>query len=199
MSQSRDLELMYEISAMRFIDRSWVQYHRPNVANVAEHTFRVAWIAQILALREGADVGKVLRMALIHDVGKSRAGDAHWMNRSYVKRDEGRAIADTTAGTCAGDDSPSLWDEFKHGKTLEAQIVRDADNLDVDLEFRERREDWHFATTEDDLRRQVFEHKLLTDSAKDIWQEIQDSDPHRWYVDIYHTPEQLGEVGAAER
>jgi putative hydrolase of HD superfamily len=197
MSKTRDLDVLYELGALRFIERSWRQFHSPNVQNVAEHTLRVAWIAQVLAIREGADVGHATRMALMHDVGKSRAGDAHWLNRGYLKRDETKAIRDTTTGSALERDAVELWKEFKAGETPEAKIVRDADNLDADLEFRERREDWHFARTEDDVRRKVFEEKLNTATAKQLWQEIQDSDPHRWYVDIYHRPEQLGEVGAA--
>jgi putative hydrolase of HD superfamily len=194
----RDLDFLYEMGTLRFIDRVWRQFHSPNVANVAEHTLRVCWTAEVLAAREGADRGRVVRMAMVHDLGKTRAGDAHWLNRAYLKRDETKAIADSTAGTSVEDDAKALWKEFKAGETLEAKIVKDADNLDVDLEFRERREDWHFARTEDDIRKKVFEDKLFTASAKQLWEEIQASDPHRWYVDVYHTPEQLGEVGAAQ-
>jgi putative hydrolase of HD superfamily len=198
MSHSRDLDFLFEVGALRFKDRVWVQFHRPNVANVAEHTLRVAWIAQLLAAREGADVGKVLQMAMVHDVGKSRAGDAHWLNRAYIKRDESKAIADTTANTSVGPVSNELWKEFKAGGTIEAKIVKDADNLDVDLEFRERRDDWNFARREDHVRRNVFEHKLYTDSAKELWQEIQSSDPHRWYVEVYDELAKSGAVGATE-
>jgi 5'-deoxynucleotidase YfbR-like HD superfamily hydrolase len=91
-----------------------------------------------------------------------------------------------------------LWAEFKAGQSLEAKIVKDADNLDVDLEFAERKDDWHFARTEDDIRRQVYETKLYTKTARSLWNEIQLSDPHKWYVDVYHRPEQLGEVGASQ-
>jgi 5'-deoxynucleotidase YfbR-like HD superfamily hydrolase len=198
MNNERDLELLYELGTLRYMNRVWKQFGGPNVANVAEHTLRVAWIAQILAVRERADVGKVLRMALMHDLGKTRAGDAHWLNRAYVKRDEGNAIAASTTDTAVADDAPVLWDEFKAGKTLEAKIVKDADNLDVDLEFRERREDWPFARTNDDIRQAVYTKKLRTNTAKQLWQDIQTSDPSHWYVEVFHTPEAIGELGAAE-
>jgi putative hydrolase of HD superfamily len=197
MGNVRDLDFLYEVGCLRHIDRVWVQFHRPNVANVAEHTMRVAWIAQVLAALEGADIGRVVRMALVHDLGKSRAGDGHWMNRPYMKRDETQAIAATGTGTSLEAGSNELWAEFKAAKTLEGRIVKDADNLDVDLELRELRSEWYFATASGKLRRQVFEQKLFTQSAKELWQEIQDSDPHRWYVDEFN---RLGdrEVGAAE-
>lgn len=197
MANDRDLDFLYEVGCLRNMDRVWVQFHRPNVANVAEHIMRVAWIAQVLAAREGADAGKVVRMALVHDLGKSRAGDGHWMNRPYMKRDETKAIAATAAGTSVEADANELWAEFKAAKTLEAQIVKDADNLDVDLEMHERRGEWHFATASEKLRKHVFEQKLFTQSAKDLWQEIQDSDPHRWYVDEFNRLSDR-EVGAAE-
>jgi putative hydrolase of HD superfamily len=198
MSDARDVELLYELGTLRFMDRAWVQFGGPNVANVAEHAFRVAWIAQILAIREGADVGRVLQMALVHDLGKTRAGDAHWLNRSYVKRDEGKAIAAATGATTMADSGPPLWAEFKAGETLEAQIVKDADNLDVDLEFCERREDWPFARTNGDIRQAVYERKLQTKTAKQLWRAVQGSDPAHWYVEVFHTPEAIGKLGAAE-
>lgn len=198
MSNKRDVDFLYEVGTLRYLDRAWVQFGGANAANVAEHTVRVLWIAQILALREGADIGKVLRMALVHDLGKARAGDGHWLNRAHMKRDEGKAIAATTHETGMAEDAATLWVEFKAGKTLEAQIVKDADNLDADVEFRERREDWPFARANDDVRRKVYETKLHTAAAREMWEAIQDSDPQRWYMEVFHTPEEIGELGAAE-
>ena len=151
----QDLELLYEVCTLRHIARNWKQFGGPNVCNVAEHVFRVSWISQVLCEREKADMGRVLQLALIHDLGKTRTGDAHWMNRSYITRDEGRAIQDAARGTAMENVAGALWDEFKEAKTLEARIVKDADNLDVDMEFSEHRHDWPFASTEDDLRQET--------------------------------------------
>ena len=197
MANERDLDFLYEVGCLRHMDRVWVQFQRPNVANVAEHILRVAWIAQVLAMREGADAGKAVRMAMVHDLGKSRAGDGHWINREYMKRDETKSVAATATNTSVEADTNELWTEFEEAKTLEARIVKDADNLDTDLELRERRDEWHFGQDMVKVRRKVFDHKLYTRSAKELWQEIQDSDPHRWYVDEYNRLADR-ELGAAE-
>jgi putative hydrolase of HD superfamily len=193
----RDLDFLYEVGCLRHMDRVWVQFQRPNVANVAEHTMRVAWIAEVLAHREGADVGRVVRMALVHDLGKSRAGDGHWINREYMKRDETKAIAATVRATVMEAATNELWTEFKTARSLEARIVKDADNLDTDIELHERQDEWRFGKEMGSVRRRVFEQKLFTESAKQLWQQVQESDPHRWYASEFN---RLGgeEVGAAE-
>ena len=44
------------------------------------HTLRVAWIATIIAKNESnADLAKVVKMALVHDIAESRTGDTHYL------------------------------------------------------------------------------------------------------------------------
>ena len=49
MSQKRDLELLYEMGCLRFINRAWSQFLGSKFANLAEHHFRVIWLSKILA------------------------------------------------------------------------------------------------------------------------------------------------------
>ncbi len=181
----RDLELLFELGAMRFIDRQWVQFYGPNVQNLAEHTLRVVWIAMIIAIRERQDVAKVVKLALIHDIGESRTGDANWFNKHYLVRDETKAVVDMLHDTTLETDGLLLWRELEARESIESKIVKDADNLDVDLEFREQHEHWKFARSMDRLRRNMYEHDLYTATAKRLWLEMQSSDPHKWYQDVY--------------
>jgi len=45
----RDVEFLFEVGTLRLIDRTWRQFGGANFANVAEHTFRVMWIAALIA------------------------------------------------------------------------------------------------------------------------------------------------------
>jgi putative hydrolase of HD superfamily len=100
MKASKDLNLLFEISAFRFVDRTWKQFLNPQAANNMEHSFRVAWIALYLARREKvADTEKVMKMALLHDLSESRTGDAHYVARQYITRNEDLAIEDMFKGT----------------------------------------------------------------------------------------------------
>ncbi len=186
MGTSRDLDLLYELGAMRFIDRQWVQFYGPNVQNVAEHTLRVAWIAIVIALYEQADAGKVLQLALMHDIGESRTGDANWFNKAYLHRDETKAVKHMLADTVLAGEGTKWWRELAAMETLEAKIVKDADRLDVDMEFREQRDAWKFARSMGTLRENMFVNDLYTETARSLWLGIQDSDPHKWYLNVYH-------------
>ncbi|MBI4363505.1 MAG: HD domain-containing protein, partial [Candidatus Doudnabacteria bacterium] len=82
MSLKRDLELLYEIGAFRFVNRTWVQMLSPEFASTTEHTYRVMWLSLIIAKYEGVtNYEKILKMALVHDLPESRTGDVHYVSR----------------------------------------------------------------------------------------------------------------------
>ena len=75
-TQKRDLEFIYEMGSLRFIERAWKRYLNPDFQNLAEHHLRVAWIALVLANKEGVkNTDKVLKFAIMHDIAESRTGD----------------------------------------------------------------------------------------------------------------------------
>jgi putative hydrolases of HD superfamily len=179
----RDVSLLYEIGSLRFIDRTWKQFF-PNPQNLAEHHFRVAWIALTLARMEGVtNTDKILKMALVHDISESRTGDVNYLQRQYVTRDEKKGIKDMLSETVLEDEFYALWKEYEERKSIEAKIVKDADNLDPDFELQESKArgfpdipDWQM------IRQQVSEKKLYTKSAKKLWKEMQSVSPHDWHT-----------------
>ena len=130
--------MLFEISAVRRIDRTWKQFFGQEVSNDAEHTFRVAWIALTLArYEEGVNYEKLLKMALLHDLAESRTGDATSLQKKYTKRKELEAVRDIFSGTVHEKEMTELFEEYEKRETIEARLVKDADHLDVDLELRE--------------------------------------------------------------
>lgn len=188
MSIHRDLELLYELGSMRFIARTWRQFLGADFANETEHTFRVVWLALILARNEQKlsacqiDEAKIMKMALVHDLSESRSVDTHYLSRQYVERHEHEALHDTLAETALAD-FLQIYEEYEQRTCIEAKLVKDADNLDVDLELREQSErgitlEKHWQA----MRQQVANTKLYTQAAKDFWQEIKKSKPHDWHL-----------------
>src|SRR4029079_12703063 len=106
--------------------------------NLAEHHLRVIWLSLIIAKYEKADTDKVLKLALVHDIGESRTGDVDYLSRQYVERNEKLAIKDMLQKTALDKEYSDLYKEYAERKTLEAKIVKDADNLDIDLELSEQ-------------------------------------------------------------
>lgn len=151
-------------------------------SNETEHSYRVAWIAMTLASQEGVkDLGKVVRMALVHDVGESRSGDVHYISRMYTKRDEEMAIADVFSDTSLEKDMVALWNDYEERKSIEAKIVKDADNLDVEFELKEQEAKGEKIGKYWKDARLVVYNSLFTKAAKKMWKEVQLSNPHDWH------------------
>ncbi len=149
--------------------------------NVAEHSFGVTMLAFALVRMNGAaDLEKTLKMALFHDLAEARTGDLNYMNKRYAVMDEDRALADAAEGLSFGPELKELWAEWREGATAEARLAADADQLDMILELRrlrtlgsEQAEDWLF-----------YAHKRLkTSEGRALFNEIQVTDPNRWWFE----------------
>lgn len=181
---SRDTEFLFEIGCLRFMPRSWKRFFNPGVANVSEHMLRVIWIAWLLAEYEGAgDKEKILKMALMHDLTESRTGDVDYLSRQYMERKEHKAINDITQGTIFEKELLALWDEYEIRKAIEAKIVKDADNLDVELELVEQEAKNHpIGNLWSKQRRKSVYPKLYTNSARKMWDKIHKSKINDWHL-----------------
>lgn len=183
MNVQRDVELLFEVGALRHIQRTWKQFLNPDFANLSEHTLRVIWIALLIAKHEKfEDTGKLVKMALVHDLSESRSVDVHYVSRQFADRHEDAAIKDTLKNTALEAEFYELWHEAEQKKTLAAQIVKDADNLEVDLELKEQQaRGFTLPAKLQPMRHHVAETKLYTKTAKKLWDQIQTADPNDWH------------------
>jgi putative hydrolase of HD superfamily len=179
----RDIELLYEVGCLRYVQRVWRQFLNPDFANLSEHILRVAWIALIIAQHEKqVDTGKLVKMVLVHDLAESRGVDVHYVSRQFATRHEEAALANTLQGTTIEQEFLTLNQEYEERKTLEAKIVKDADNLDVDFELKEQAmRGFTIGAKLQPMRKHVADTKLFTKAAKQIWKKLQTSDPHDWH------------------
>ncbi len=178
----RDLEFLFEMGSIRHIPRMWKRFLGADFANLAEHHFRTCWIAMLLASREGADSGKVAKLAMVHDIAESRSGDVDYLARQYVERNEELGITDMLADTSLATEFESLWEEYQRRESLEARIVKDADNLDIDFELAEQAAKGN-QLRKDFIYRKDITNLLFTESAKTIHAQLMaDVNPHDWHL-----------------
>jgi putative hydrolase of HD superfamily len=176
---NRDLDFLYQLGSLRHVQRSWRQYFGTDVATDLEHTMRVAFIALMLAEREGgADDEVILKMALIHDLAESLTGDLTPIQKKYVSIDEKKAVHDMFAGTSLAGYSKIL-DRYLERTCKESQIVKDADRIDVDIEIQELIIRGHDMTRWEKRRKHV-EKEFFTKSGRELWKAVQGSDPSNW-------------------
>ena len=180
----RDIEFLYEIGTLKNTERSWQQFMGSGCASVPEHTFRVIFLALLIARGEKfKDEEKIIKMALVHDLSETRTGDTNYLTAVYTKKEDKKAARDTFLGTSFADLHDHILEEYEARKTLAAKIVKDADNLDVDIELHEMKERGSvLAKKFDGTRKLVRDTKLYTKTAKKLWDEFRKADPAAWHI-----------------
>ncbi len=179
----RDTDLLYEVGCLRHVMRTWKIFNGAEVGNVAEHSFRVAWIALTLAKHEGkGNHEKILKLALAHDLTETRTGDTNYISRQYVKRDDELAVRDIFWGTAHEKEMTELFAEYEKRESIEAQIVKDADLLDVDMELQEMRSRGNsLGSLWKEKREEMVYPKFFTKSAKELFKSVYTTDVHDWH------------------
>ena len=180
----RDLEFLFEIGSLRNLQRGWRQHLGMDCANILEHTLRVIWLALILARKEEVkNEDKIIRMALIHDIEETRTSDLSYIQKVYVNSDDKRAAQDIFKETSLSDFYLDIFKEYQKRKTIESKIVKDADNLEVDMELKELEERGSQLPKKwQEVRKKVRNEKLYTKSAREMWDEIQKTDVSSWHL-----------------
>ena len=110
-----------------------------NCESVAEHSFSVALLALILADEYSVelDTGKVIIMALIHDLGEIYAGDfipADNIDKNHKYQLEKQSVVKVLEKLPHGFKWIALWEEYEKGESAESQFVRQLDRLEMALQ-----------------------------------------------------------------
>lgn len=175
------INFLFEVGMLKKTPRTGYQFLGSGRESVAEHSFRTTMIGYILSQKEpGADPFKATLMCLFHDLHEARTGDHNYVNKRYVTVDEEKAIKDLACGLPFGDEIVSLTKEFNDGRSLEARISRDADQLDLILELKEQL-DLGNKYAREWLRYAV--KRLQTENAQAIASRILDTDSTEWWFD----------------
>lgn len=120
----------------------WVKKKIVNSESVADHSFSVAVLSMILASELDVDRDKLIKMALIHDIGESIIGDViwHYPGKGLMadildkkERDEEEAMRKILE-TLGDSEYLDLWKEMEEKKTREAKIHKEIDRIDLALQ-----------------------------------------------------------------
>lgn len=179
--RARIADFLFEAMMLKRTPRTGYQFLGCGSENVAEHSFGVTVLAFVLVRLNGrADLARTLMLALFHDLPEARTGDLNYMNKRYVAMDESRAMRDASGGLPFGPELMGFWEEWREGRSLEARLAADADQLDMILELRrlntlgsDQAEDWLFYA----------QKRLKTDEGRELFEEIVRTDPTRWWFE----------------
>ena len=135
------LDAYVQINQLKQLFRQgWLQHGVPRdrCETVAEHTAGVAWLILLLAPEMAdLDADRALRMALIHDLGETHAGDitpSDGVSATDKYARERQALRNVVAGLPRGADWLALWEDYESGASPEARFVRQVDRLEMGLQ-----------------------------------------------------------------
>ncbi len=125
--------------------RGWMQRLKlSNVESVADHSYAVSLLALFEASRRGYNVGKTLKLALIHDLEEAITGDSTPLDRRGKRasdrvRDKRLAMETILGGVPKRlrNQFRPLWTDLLDGKSREARLVKDLDRLEMALQGAE--------------------------------------------------------------
>ena len=111
---------------------------RERCESIAEHSFGVAVLASWLTQgKPELDANKIVRMALLHDLGEVYVGDiipSDGVSEDEKHRGEAEAVRKILSRLPDGQETIQLWDEFEAGLSPEASFVRQIDRLEMGLQ-----------------------------------------------------------------
>jgi len=132
------LQLFRWAGKLKTIRRTgWVNNGIRDAESVADHTFRVAFMAMMLAGEMGLDPLKLVQMSLIHDLAETKVGDITpfcGVSKTEKRRREQIALEELLKDIDEGVAWLALWNEYEDQHTAEAVAVRNIDKLEMAIQ-----------------------------------------------------------------
>ena len=136
------LAFLRAAESMKYLTRtSWTSDGRQET--VAAHTWRLCLMAMVLAPHfPGIDVGKLLRICVVHDLGEAIHGDvsaalqASLPNKAEQERADLVELAQPLPEAVRAD-LVALWDEYDAASSPEAKLAKGLDKLETILQHNQ--------------------------------------------------------------
>ena len=173
--------LLFEAKILKEIPRSGYHFLGVGKETVAEHCFSATFIAYVMSRMEPEiDALKLICMCLIHDLPETRIGDLNTVHKKYVKADETKAFKDTIEGLAFGQNLTDLFDEFNAGRSIEAKLAHDADQIALILELKDLM-DIGYKPPETWIQNVI--GRLQTETGQKIARAVMDTPRDAWWRD----------------
>jgi len=139
--------LLYEFGLLKRYKRTgWLVAGVRDPESIADHSFRTAVIASVIAKLEGGDPERAAFMGLFHDTQETRITDIPYIGKRYLKPASNEEVtADQMRGLPkpVADMVSDAVGEYEEKASVEAVCARDADKLECLIQAVEYRDQGH--------------------------------------------------------
>lgn len=138
------VEFSKSIGRSKKLKRSgWVREKVKNPESIADHSFRVIVLSMVLANHFKVDQTKLIKMAIIHDLGETKTGDLvvergkkiNSTEKSKKEMLEDQAVVDLIGKF--GKEYHRIFHEMIERKSKEAQLFWQIDKLEMAMQAKE--------------------------------------------------------------
>jgi putative hydrolases of HD superfamily len=139
------IEFLHYVGKLKKVKRTgWVTQKIKDPESVAEHTYRVTFLAVLLAEQDDLDQLKIMKMALVHDLAEGIVGDIVSVKGSQkifslkekFKR-EASAMKLIFSKFKEGKEFYQLWKEYEEQSSPEALLLKQVDKLEMVIQALE--------------------------------------------------------------
>lgn len=130
--------LYARLLSLKLLPRTgWLQRGVAQPESIAEHTFGVAALAMLLGgTLPYLDQGKLLSIALLHDIAETLISDLPASTQPYLPKHtkhaaERQALCDMLSDLPNCDALVALWDEYTTRSSPEARLVKGLDRIEM--------------------------------------------------------------------
>jgi putative hydrolases of HD superfamily len=136
--------LLYEFGLLKRYKRTgWLVAGVGNPESIADHSFRAALIASVIAAMEGGNAERAAFLSLFHDTQESRVTDIPYIGKRYLQATANEQVTDDQVANAPEPVARMMRDavgEYEEKTSLEAVCARDADKLECLIQAIEYRE-----------------------------------------------------------
>jgi 5'-deoxynucleotidase len=134
----------YAAALKREPRKGWQKSVEGRVESVSDHSYAVALLALYEGERRRYDLGKILKLALIHDLEEAIIGDLTPRDKAHqgatkVQRDRERAITELLSKLPAKSRPAylKLWTDLRERRSKESRLVHQLDKVEMAFQAKE--------------------------------------------------------------
>ncbi|CAA2967161.1 Hypothetical predicted protein [Olea europaea subsp. europaea] len=123
--------------------KGWINHDIKGPESIADHMYRMALMALIADDLPGVNRERCIKIALVHDIAEAIVGDitpSDGVPKEEKSRREQAALnemCEVLGGGMRAEEIQELWQEYENNSSLEANLVKDFDKVEMILQALE--------------------------------------------------------------
>ncbi|KAL5123524.1 HD domain-containing protein [Glycine soja] len=123
--------------------KGWVNHGIKGAESIADHMYRMALMALIAGDVPGLNRERCIKIALVHDIAEAIVGDitpsdgVPKTEKSRMELEALNKMCELLGGGMRAEEIKELWEEYENNSSVEANLVKDFDKVEMILQALE--------------------------------------------------------------